>query len=420
MAISNHSPVTLSPAPGCLHSPPHFLCNSLACATCSSPSKYASVCAGGRRPRNQPRITVARLSIHGLKSLIQETENTLDLEVWQHCDILLFSGLDVAAGLCQLYESAQTFLAFLTEVRTRHPFLKLYFSFGAGVSEELEKYLGLEEFWRSLENCIQTCGFEGCELSLDFATKLTQIDDIQKQLLGFAFRQKTILTLPNNLKILQSIGIGTYKTLTDLVQYVNVNSYGFLKFDPIVKTEHGSLCKMLPAMESGLADFQKVCDWVLQFTDPMKLLGGMDTVALQYTLHSDDDYVKSIALVTSRDIETKKAGGEFVGQRRLHYIERYDDTQQASLMELKRARLVISYDNYRVRNAKLNYLRKYAGVVVGDLYYDLNVLHKHSLLRMVHSKLANRNTDHSLPVLPSIPDSEGETVVDDAMSVVAE
>lgn len=383
--------VTLSPVPGCLHSPPHFVCNSSVCGMCTSPIQLSKICGAGgasRRPRNVPRIVAARLSISGLKNMIQETENTLDLEIWRHCDILIFDALEVGGGLCQLLESAQTFLPFLKELKQRHPFIRLYFNF-ANITEEFEAYYGSADFWQTLEGCIQQYDFDGCELNLELVSHFPE--KMAEALLAFQWRHRTILTLPNNRKILQYVGGDMYRTLSELVQFVHVKSFGFLKYDPVQRTEHGSLCRMLPTFESSLADFQKTCDWLLQHVDGLKLLGGMDTVALQYFLHAEEDVAKSITVVTSRDIESKKAGGEFVGQRRYHYVERFDDAEVGSLLELKRARIVISYDNYRVRNAKLNLLRKYGGVVVGDLYYDLPIGHKNSLLRMVYSKLATRS-----------------------------
>lgn len=382
--------VILSPVPGCLHSPPHFVCNSTMCMTCTSPMQFSKICGAGgtsRRPRNVPRVVAARLSISGLKSLITETENTLDLEMWRHCDIIIFDGLEVAGGLCQLLESATVYLPFLKELKQRHPFLKLYLNF-ANVTEEYEAYYGSTDFWQTLEGCIQQYDFDGCEINVELVTHYPE--KMADALLAFQWRHRTILTLPNNRKILQYVGGDMYRTLSELVQFVHVKSFGYLKFDAIQRTEHGSLCKMLPTFESGLGDFQRSCEWLLQYIDGLKLLGGMDTVALQYHLHAEEDIAKSISVVTSRDIESKKAGGEFVGQRRYHYTERFDESECASLMELKRARVVISYDNYRVRNAKLNFLRKFGGVLLGDLYYDLPIGHKNSLLRMVYSKLASR------------------------------
>lgn len=400
--------------PGCSHSPQHIVCNYSNCHSCGSPLQFAKVC--GRRSRNQPRTISMRLSITGLQNLIRETENTIDLDIWQHCDVVIFSGLEFVDGQWKLAEQAEAIAPFLLEVRRRHPFVKLYWSAG-GFAMAMENALKSPEFWASLEQCIQQRQFDGVDLNLEMVTSYP--DSFLQSVLGFCFRQQTMVTLPNNLKILNHVGPQLYKELSELVLRVNVNSYGFLKFGPEMVTEHGKYSSMLPAFESGLEDFKKTVEWLTQAgLQEYKITGGMDTSALQYNLNAEEDLVKSISLVTARDIESKKIGGEMVGHRRLHYTEKFDETQMASMLELKKARVAISYDNYRVRNAKLNFLKKMGGAVLGDIYYDLPLAHRHSLLRMAHSKLAPRGeAPHPNPEetedLPTVPEETVEEEEDE-------
>jgi hypothetical protein len=224
-----------------------------------------------------------------------------------------------------------------------------------------------QKFFDSLVCVLKEFGADGVELNVELAKTLpfTLCEDLKK-LWRLPGSGQIFLTLSNQNDWLCS---GNNEFLRDIlytVDYVIFNSFGFLRYRQSSSTGQS---RLEPTHESRCEDLVKVITMVEQTVRPGNLgqvLVGIDTSGCLYNNDSNGS-----ELISLRDINRlKMANGKDVCIREID-----DNLLEFTVNGVFESPKTISYDSVGERQAKLDFIRshKLGGVVVGDLWDDLNL-----------------------------------------------
>lgn len=360
---------------------------------------------------NTPKRICVRLSAQSIYLMIQNNMNPLDLSnIWLRATHIVFDGLVFTAqgeieigcahknsGSETVLYNPDTYLPWIRALKRRYKHLKIIWALPPSASPKIPLDMviatcGWQVFFANIKKLLDlNLPADGIEFNFTLSPIINE--EFMNELMNLSSTTKCWVCLPNSIPILktfqrQQFLASLYETCDALV----VNSYGFMKHR-CKTTNHGTLKVMQAINESSLHDLRLVEEYLLtQIPDTAKLLMGLDTLGVEYKTKTESLDVEKFRMIPTTKINNLLINGyaeDPKAKRVYKYKTSYDSRTQSSLMYLDRYNKVISYDNFLVKNAKLNHIlsENWLGVIIGDIRFDQEHTHRQSLLQLSYNKL---------------------------------
>lgn len=349
-----------------------------------------------KTPATSRRGTVkaTRLNVQTLNQLLETHLDIMNLPFWRKVNRIIFQAASICEdGELDLYpksssnvlNSPTTYLAILNKLRERFG-IQIYVGmplvYASDIDHSVHRQIQEhpETFWKRLASLIHKYGFDGAELNLEGIEYLqsTFANDLQK----FQYRHKLMLIFKNNVGFIDHHG-RLMKAISEQVECLVINAYGYFKFHHISNT----VSKMLPKCECNVED------WLTSYIaysdydiSARKLMMAIDTSAVLYFLNANDfSEVDCISFTPSRVVEQLKVNGEQVGEESFGYTEYLDREKHGCVLECRQRGVVISYDNLRMKTMKLKLCRDkmLKGCVLGNLIDDVEHFHENNTINLM-------------------------------------
>lgn len=335
------------------------------------------------------KVFATRIDPCSLYVMMYEHDNLLNAAFWKEYTHILFNGLDLLDRTVILRSetirfSSATWLPWLKSLKKHQPHLKIYWSLGPLVANKdgsfqniynvLKNDKGLHgTFWISLNSILKKVQADGFELILEACTDFSFPFNFEHN----KWADRTIVTLPNDLFSLKLLTPAQCLALFQYSEYVLLNSFGYFQY----LYENGTY-QILPTDESGLKHYTLSMSY-FPANVFHKLLMGFDTRGTLYEMDPTTEKVKQCKPIgyeaIHRDIQLTN-----------NWEMEWPTQKSGTLLKHKNKQFIISYDNQETIKMKLNYFsqKRFAGIVMGNLFTDIHWQHPHSLFDMCKRHLA--------------------------------
>lgn len=336
------------------------------------------------------RVKAVRMNVHTLTSMLEDSIDIMLLPHWSKVNRIIFQVMGIAAdGQLDLYpktsktvlQSPLTYLEILRQIRSRFG-IEIYVGTPLVYASEnlinrqhhrtIQDLLETnpEQFWSSLTFLVFKYGFDGIELNMEGLEFLSE--RLYDQLLDFQYRSKLLLIFKNNYGFVHHHG-GLLKRLSELVESIIINAYGYFKYIPI----SGNLSNMVPKCECSVSDWYDTYKAYREHEiSPSKLMMAIETSSVIYFLDSQNfNEVDCISFTPNKVVEQLRQDGEIYEDTRYAYSEHLDREKNGCILECRERGVVISYDNLRMKKLKFQICRNKGlrGCVIGNVLEDVSI-----------------------------------------------
>lgn len=355
--------------------------------------------------KKKTRKTV-RLNVRTLSSLLQGNYSFFNLPIWSKIDRIIYAALGVeSSGEVYLYpkssnsqvlQSPETYICVLRQLSMMYgiqiyigtPTFYLLESFSnhntiSPIQHALTHHG--EEFWHNLSKMMLKYAFQGVELNLELLNLVptAMLYDIT----NFMFRGSTIFFTKNSPDFVLYYK-EQLKALSEQVEAIGVNSYGFLKFQPLQHAVNGRMYKFLPKCECNYLDLVHVVRVYNEIgVSSDKLCVGIETTGLMYFMDMNDPTaVETVSVVPLHTINSLLNNSQDFKDDGNKYIPIIDRENEGCMLECKNRQVRISYDNQRMKILKFKFCSDegIGSCVTGNPDDDVHMLMEDNLINLMN------------------------------------
>lgn len=358
-------------------------------------SSASTACGGGF-----VSVKAVRLNVHTLTEMLDDSLDIMQLPQWTKINRIIFQVMGIANdGHLDLYpkvsksvlQSPVTYIEILRQIRARFG-IQIYVGMPLVYASEnlinsqhrtIHDLLqdNSQEFWQSLSVLVQRYQFDGIELNFEGFEYLSE--RLCEDLLQFHYRSKLMLSFKNNYGFVHHHG-KLLKRISELVETLIINAYGYFKYIPL----NNNLSKMLPKCECSVEDWLDTYFAYREYGIPSsKLMMAMETSSVMYFLDASNfNEVDCISFTPVKIVEQLRQDGESVGELKFDYKEFLDREKNGCILECRARGVVISYDNLRMKTLKLQICRNkmLRGCIVGNPREDVSIYEDHNLINLMN------------------------------------
>lgn len=297
-------------------------------------------------------------------------------------------GLDFNNGLPSVNVVSTSRIPLCFELKRKYPHLKIVWCMPNQMekSDELDRALGTNPFWDQLANLKVAVGADLIELNLECVSMKYGAVPTE------GWRDSLILVLPNSIRNLKyHWSVGLLMQIFESVKKVVINSFGMMEKERVY-TPHGYADMIKCASDCGLKPFDDVITLMDSFKS--KILVGIDTQAVRYLLDTPkSEYFCKFELLSRRALWIEKDVGYRPPGDTEKRVYKYRSTNcphsQGTLLELRRKKVLVSYDSIKDLEAKADYVvsNGLGGFVIGNLENDLPLKHRQSILHVIRKQV---------------------------------
>lgn len=351
-----------------------------------------SISENGKRKRGDDDVDGVREIWLGARVRCDMFPLPLDHPAWSKLShVFLEDGIYYDEALMECHVKGNFTMPFWKELTEKHPHIKVVWCLPnvMMLGESLDRAMSTNQFWFQLENVMNIVKADYLELNLESVP-------MKHGMIADGWSDKLIVILPNSLDRLQfGWEWGMVEKVLGLVCKAVMNSFGFLQKDR-VHTQHGyvDLVKTLP--ECGLTPFHEVMTPLDKHAS--KIMMGIDTQAVRYLLdQNNSEHFYKFELLTRHQLLIEKEKGyrppEDLEKRQYKYKSVYYPELQGSLLELRRKKVMVSYDSVSDIHRKVDYMVNsgMGGFVIGCLDHDVAIEDKQSILMLVDQRLRKQS-----------------------------
>ena len=365
------------------------------------PQEDTTFLVGEFQSPNNPRVVKSvRVNVHTLNQLLETHLDIYNLPQWTKINRIVFQAAGINEdGIMDLYprlnktvlRSPLIYLEILFELRRRYniqiylgmPLVYSSENLGNNSQHSIPYFVEYEpeKFWTSLAALIHQYGFNGSEINLEGLEHIPP--NFCEYVMNFMYRGSLVLTFKNNYCFIHHHG-KILKGISELIESLVINSYGYFKYMPI----DNELSKMLPRCECSVEDWLNSYVAYREYDIPStKIMLGMETSAVIYFLDSSNfNEVDCISFTPVKVVEQLRREGERVNDSVSDYTEYFDREKKGCVLECPERGVTISYENLRMSVLKLQLCRdkQMRGCVLGNIIDDVPITHEHNLIYLMN------------------------------------